>query len=96
MLAEKQCTDLTDFEILSNFYSEMDEIYAVEKILKIRDVPDGPDGKSKKVYLIKWKGYHISESTWEPEENLDDQCQFHIINYELSRGMKKLIKYQKK
>merc|ERR1712131_128791 len=83
----------SDFDCLT----EMGEIYAVEKILKIRDVPDGPEGNSsKKVYLIKWKGYDISESTWEPEENLDEQCQFHIINYELSRCMKKLIKYQKK
>jgi len=26
--------------------------------------------QQKTQYLVKWKGYHESESTWEPEQNL--------------------------
>jgi len=38
--------------------------YEVEAIL------DQRTHRQKTQYLVKWKGYHESESTWEPEENL--------------------------
>ena len=46
-------------------------LYEVEYILKKRTV------KGKKEYLIKWKGYPESESTWEPLSHLK------YINYML-------------
>lgn len=39
--------------------------YEVEKVISKRKVPGG-----KYIYLLKWKGYELSESTWEPESNL--------------------------
>ena len=38
--------------------------YEVDQILSRRKI------KNKYEYLIKWKGYSINESTWEPEEAL--------------------------
>ena len=39
--------------------------YEVEQILKHRHV------KGKRIeYLVKWKGYELDESTWEPKKNL--------------------------
>lgn len=38
--------------------------YEVEKILGKRKTKDDYE------YLIKWKGYKVDESTWEPENNL--------------------------
>ena len=38
--------------------------YTVEKIL------DCKVAKGKKKYRIKWKGYPLSESTWEPAEHM--------------------------
>jgi hypothetical protein len=38
--------------------------YEVEKILEKKTI----GGKSQ--YLVKWKGYSLNASTWEPEENL--------------------------
>ncbi len=43
---------------------EPDEEYEVEDILGKRNI----SGKAH--YLVKWKGYDASESTWEPKENL--------------------------
>jgi len=42
-----------------------EEEYEVEEILDMRT------HYGKKQYLIKWKGYSIDESSWEPEENLN-------------------------
>ena len=41
------------------------EFYNIEKILDRRSV------KGKLEYKIKWEGYSIGESTWEPLENLE-------------------------
>ena len=43
-----------------------DERYEVEEILDSKKVGKGIQ------YLIKWKGYHEEESTWEPRRNIDD------------------------
>ena len=45
----------------------MDE-YEVEAILDKRIHQHKPQ------YLVKWKGYHESKSTWEPEENLQNSA----------------------
>ena len=42
-----------------------DKLYLVEKILKRRKI----NGKYE--YKIKWEGYPMSESTWEPMRNLE-------------------------
>ena len=44
----------------------MNRYYSVEEIIGRRQI------KGKHQYLIKWKGYSISESTLEPEKNLEN------------------------
>ena len=41
-----------------------DELFEVESIIDAKKV------KNKVLYLVKWKNYPVSESTWEPETNL--------------------------
>ena len=43
-----------------------EEVYTVEKILDKKTIG------SKVHYLVKWKGYPLSEATWEPLENLSN------------------------
>jgi hypothetical protein len=41
-----------------------DDEYEVERIL------DERRRKGRKQYLVKWHGYDMNDSTWEPEENI--------------------------
>ncbi|CAL8105547.1 unnamed protein product [Orchesella dallaii] len=41
------------------------QLYAVDRVIRKKKGDDG-----KPIYLIKWTGYPMDESTWEPEENL--------------------------
>lgn len=45
--------------------SSDEEMYTVEKILDKRVTKNG-----KHEYLVKWVGWSINESTWQPESNL--------------------------
>ena len=54
-----------------------EDVYAAEKILKSRS------RQVKLQYLVKWTNYPVSQSTWEPEENLLDKRlleEFHNNN----------------
>ena len=45
---------------------EGEEEYEVEKILDAK-----PRGRGRKMhYLVKWKGYPVSDNSWEPKENI--------------------------
>lgn len=51
------------------------EEYEVEKVLDMQKKKNGTV-----MYKVKWFGYDISESTWEPEENLENAKEL-IRNY---------------
>eukprot|EP01057_Protomagalhaensia_wolfi_P002074 Protomagalhaensia_wolfi_Nauph_80__2073@NODE_2326_length_1127_cov_8_031250_g1821_i0_p1_GENE_NODE_2326_length_1127_cov_8_031250_g1821_i0NODE_2326_length_1127_cov_8_031250_g1821_i0_p1_ORF_typecomplete_len322_score91_02Chromo/PF00385_24/3_8e15_NODE_2326_length_1127_cov_8_031250_g1821_i01281093 len=49
----------------SGFDSNDDQVYIVESILDSRVI----DGQEE--YHVKWKGYSLNESTWEPKANIE-------------------------
>jgi hypothetical protein len=51
--------------------------YQLEKILKHRR------RKGELEYLIKWKDYPLSESTWEPARVIEEDAPDHVREYEL-------------
>jgi len=77
-------SQITDLESESESESESEEMsvaeYEVEEILRHRwTILNGAE------YLVKWKGYSLEESTWEPEDNLADSEEF-IQEYENRLG----------
>ncbi len=46
--------------------SDESDVYEVDYII------DHKESEGEFKYLVKWKGYDKSESTWEPEENIND------------------------
>jgi deoxyuridine 5'-triphosphate nucleotidohydrolase len=55
------------------------ERHVVERIMKHRVNEEGED-----VYLVKWEGWPIEDSTWERRSNLD-RCEEAIRDFELRR-----------
>ena len=64
----------------------MSELYIVERVVNKRILKSG-----KVEYLIKWKDYDNCDNTWEPEENLAEDCAEYIEDFEESQAnIKKL------
>jgi len=63
--------DEDSISITSTQESEADEerSYVVDRILAEQD-----DDEGNKYYLIRWDGYDILASTWEPAENIEGQA----------------------
>jgi Chromo (CHRromatin Organisation MOdifier) domain len=59
--------------------------YFVERILA-----EDMDSDQNMFYLIQWEGYPLAESTWEPEENIEEQKTFDDWNEEKDRIAKGL------
>ncbi len=51
------------------------EQWEVERILKKRDTPQGP------LYLTKWKGWAMNESTWEPRTSFSSSTLIDAFEY---------------
>ena len=56
----------------------------VEEVLQMRVL------ENKKEYLMKWEGYPMEESTWEPEKRLMEDCPGKVKRY------LKILNYYKK
>lgn len=56
----------SSIEIIELDASDDDKIFKCERILKMRY----NSKLNRREYLLKWLGYSISESTWEPKENI--------------------------
>jgi len=70
--------------------SEQSDSKQSEKVYEIETLLDKRKKKNKTEYLVKWKGYKFSESTWEPKDNI---CAPHIIkNFEKEYKIFKKVK----
>ncbi|KAJ1347362.1 Chromobox protein 1 [Parelaphostrongylus tenuis] len=56
-----------------------DSVYVVESILNKRKTKEG-----KVEYLVRWQGYPLEDSTWEPEENVT--CHELLAEFERTRS----------
>ncbi|CCO31917.1 Retrotransposable element Tf2 155 kDa protein type 1 [Rhizoctonia solani AG-1 IB] len=52
-----------------------------EEEYEVEGIMDSRENKGKWEYLIKWKGYGLEESTWEPKANLKNAAK-HLKKYE--------------
>ncbi|KAI7157844.1 hypothetical protein KC349_g5278 [Hortaea werneckii] len=66
---------------------EDDESFHVEKILAYHQ---NHDNSGHPAYLIKWEGYELGRSSWEPPENLEDERLIHDFEAEHARVKKGL------
>ena len=58
------------------------EYYQLERILNHRV------RRGRYEYLVKWKDYPLSESTWEPEARLLEDAEDHVIDYRNRKSIK--------
>ncbi|KAJ1372861.1 Chromobox protein 5 [Parelaphostrongylus tenuis] len=56
-----------------------DDVYVVESIINKRKNKEG-----RIEYLVKWQGFPLEESTWEPEENI--ACHELLTEFERRRN----------
>ncbi|KAI7096773.1 hypothetical protein KC340_g11051 [Hortaea werneckii] len=66
---------------------ENDESFSVEKILAYHQ---NHDNSGHPAYLIKWEGYELGRSSWEPPENLEDERLIQDFEDEQARVKKGL------
>ncbi|KAI7028427.1 hypothetical protein KC366_g11148 [Hortaea werneckii] len=64
-----------------------DESFHVEKILAFHE---NHDNSGNPAYLIKWEGYELGRSSWEPPENLEDERLIQDFETEQERVKKGL------
>lgn len=81
--------DEDSISITSTQESETNEerSYVVDRILAEQD-----DGEGNIFYLIKWEGYQLLASTWEPAENIESQATLDVWDDEkmlVDRGYSK-------
>ncbi len=58
--------------------------FEVENILDVRSVHRGRGQRVE--YLVKWAGYPVFDSTWEPLSNLTN-CESILSAFKLRRGL---------
>lgn len=66
------------FSITSTAPSEVRETYPLEKILAERSTEDDSGSGEVKEYLVKWDGYGLDRSTWEPGDNFEDKVSLFL------------------
>jgi len=72
--------DEDDISITSTAPSEARETYPLERILAERTLEEQDDDGlfvESKEYLVKWEGYDVDRSTWEPGSNFENNDTLH-------------------
>jgi hypothetical protein len=65
-----------------------DEVELEEDEYIVEELIDRRGTKSKREYLVKWRGYPRNESTWEPVQELQRRCADLVEDYDLLKGPK--------
>lgn len=86
--------DEDDISITSTAPSEARETYPLECILAERTVEEEDDDGlfvEGKEYLVKWEGYDVDRSTWEPGSNFENSDTLHDWQAQSMRQARLLI-----
>jgi hypothetical protein len=73
--------------LLPTLEDEDGPVFEVEDILDHRDVPlyvtesGKPSKRTRREYLIKWKGYTAEHNCWEPKTNVEPGCSALLAEY---------------
>ena len=73
-------------EVTDDTYRLPPDVVDGEEQYEIEEILDHHGKGARRQYLVKWKGYPVSEATWEPRKELVKKGAEPVFQYELLHG----------